>query len=165
MDEARGALEPLLANRLTQRVATLMARIEAGDTGDKGKVREWLARAANGWRRRLPTGFQFLAPVERSRALVPSLDLSEAPLTSANRDHLAPYTHPPRPTRALPSTSAGAEYWKSERGGLALGRGTRRPPGRGGGAGERGLVAASGVGGGPPRGGGKEKRGVDRVAP
>ena len=46
-DEARAALEPLLANRLTQRVALLMARIEAGDTGDKGKVREWLARAAN----------------------------------------------------------------------------------------------------------------------
>ena len=46
-DEARDALEPLLANRLTQRVATLMARIEAGDSGDKGKVREWLARAAN----------------------------------------------------------------------------------------------------------------------
>lgn len=46
-DEARSALEPLLANRLTQRVATLMARIEADDSGDKGKVREWLARAAN----------------------------------------------------------------------------------------------------------------------
>ncbi|MEQ1653756.1 MAG: heme biosynthesis HemY N-terminal domain-containing protein [Hyphomicrobium sp.] len=45
--EARKALAPLLANRLTQRVATLMARIEAGDTGDKGKVREWLARAAS----------------------------------------------------------------------------------------------------------------------
>ena len=45
--EARKALEPLLAGRLTQRVAILMARIEAGDTGDKGKVREWLARAAN----------------------------------------------------------------------------------------------------------------------
>jgi HemY protein len=44
--EARQALEPLLANRLTQRVATLMARIEAGETGDKGRVREWLARAA-----------------------------------------------------------------------------------------------------------------------
>jgi HemY protein len=46
-DEARAALVPLLANRLTQRVAMLMARIEAGDSGDKGKVREWLARAAN----------------------------------------------------------------------------------------------------------------------
>ncbi len=46
-DEARKVLEPLLANRLTQRVATLMARIEAGENGDKGRVREWLARAAN----------------------------------------------------------------------------------------------------------------------
>lgn len=45
--EARKALEPLLANRLTQRVAMLMARLEAGETGDKGKVREWLARAAH----------------------------------------------------------------------------------------------------------------------
>lgn len=46
-DEARAALEPLLANRLTQRVAMLMAHIEAGDSGEKGRVREWLARAAN----------------------------------------------------------------------------------------------------------------------
>lgn len=45
--EARQALEPLLATRLTQRVATLMAHIEAGDSGDKGRVREWLARAAS----------------------------------------------------------------------------------------------------------------------
>ncbi len=45
--EARRALEPLLPNRLTQRVAILMARIEAGENGDKGKVREWLARAAH----------------------------------------------------------------------------------------------------------------------
>jgi HemY protein len=46
-DEARRVLEPLLPERLTQRVATLMARIEAGDNGDKGRVREWLARAMN----------------------------------------------------------------------------------------------------------------------
>ncbi len=46
-DEARRALEPLLADRLTQRVATLMARIEAGENGEKGRVREWLARAMN----------------------------------------------------------------------------------------------------------------------
>jgi HemY protein len=44
-DEARTALEPLLAGRLTQRVATLMARIEGEQHGDKGRVREWLARA------------------------------------------------------------------------------------------------------------------------
>jgi len=45
--EARHALEPLLPERLTQRVATLMARIEAGENGEKGRVREWLARAMN----------------------------------------------------------------------------------------------------------------------
>jgi HemY protein len=46
-DEARRILEPLLSERLTQRVATLMARIEAGENGEKGRVREWLARAMN----------------------------------------------------------------------------------------------------------------------
>ncbi len=44
---ARQALEPLLENRLTQRVCTLMARIEGEEHGDKGGVREWLARAVN----------------------------------------------------------------------------------------------------------------------
>lgn len=45
-DVARSALEPLLDGRMTQRVATLMARIE-GEAGDKGRVREWLARAVS----------------------------------------------------------------------------------------------------------------------
>ncbi|RUP00045.1 heme biosynthesis HemY N-terminal domain-containing protein [Hyphomicrobium sp.] len=44
-DEARRALEPLLTDRLTQRVALLMARVEAGENGETGRVREWLARA------------------------------------------------------------------------------------------------------------------------
>jgi HemY protein len=46
-DEARKALEPLLEGRLTQRVATLMARIESEQHGHAGRVREWLARAVN----------------------------------------------------------------------------------------------------------------------
>lgn len=45
-DVARSALEPLLEGRMTKRVATLMARIE-GEAGDKGRVREWLARAVS----------------------------------------------------------------------------------------------------------------------
>jgi HemY protein len=45
--EARKALEPLTEHRLTQRVCTLMARIENGEHGATGKVREWLARAVN----------------------------------------------------------------------------------------------------------------------
>ena len=44
---ARAALEPLLDSKMTQRVATLMARIEGEQHGHTGKVREWLARAIN----------------------------------------------------------------------------------------------------------------------
>jgi len=42
--EARDALAPYLAERPSARICTLMARIEGGD-GDKGREREWLARA------------------------------------------------------------------------------------------------------------------------
>lgn len=42
---ARKALEPLLEDRPTARICTLMARIEGGESGDAGRVREWLARA------------------------------------------------------------------------------------------------------------------------
>lgn len=43
--EARAALEPYVENRPQARICTLMARIEGGETGDQGRVREWLARA------------------------------------------------------------------------------------------------------------------------
>ena len=46
-DDARSALQPLIEENLTQRVATLMARVESEEHGDKGRVREWLARAVN----------------------------------------------------------------------------------------------------------------------
>ena len=46
-DDARAALEPMLEGRLTQRIATLMARIESEQSGNTGRVREWLARAVN----------------------------------------------------------------------------------------------------------------------
>jgi HemY protein len=46
-EEARKALQPLLGPRLTQRVCTLMARIEGEQHGNAGAVREWLARAVN----------------------------------------------------------------------------------------------------------------------
>lgn len=44
-EEARYALQPLLAANPTARVCTLMARIEGGEKRDAGRVREWLARA------------------------------------------------------------------------------------------------------------------------
>jgi HemY protein len=46
-EEARKALEPLIQGHLTQRVCTLMARIEGEQHGHAGRVREWLARAVN----------------------------------------------------------------------------------------------------------------------
>jgi HemY protein len=47
-DEARRVLQPLTENPelQTQRVCTLMARIEGEQHGDTGRMREWLARAA-----------------------------------------------------------------------------------------------------------------------
>lgn len=44
-EEARAALEPQLSARPSRRVCTLMARIEAGETRNAGRVREWLAKA------------------------------------------------------------------------------------------------------------------------
>lgn len=46
-ETARKALAPLLETQLTQRVCTLMARIEGEEHNDAGRVREWLARAVN----------------------------------------------------------------------------------------------------------------------
>ncbi len=43
--EAREALDPLIGKNPSARVCTLMARIEGGERGDQGRVREWLARA------------------------------------------------------------------------------------------------------------------------
>ena len=42
---ARQALEPFAGSDATQGVASLMAEIEEGQSGDQGKAREWLARA------------------------------------------------------------------------------------------------------------------------
>ncbi len=43
--EAREALAPYVEDRPPARVCALMARIESGELGDKGREREWLARA------------------------------------------------------------------------------------------------------------------------
>lgn len=43
--EARGALEWLVRERPTERACLLMAEIEEGEFGDRGRVRDWLARA------------------------------------------------------------------------------------------------------------------------
>ncbi len=44
-EQAREALEPVLTSRPTERAYLLMADIEEGQHGDKGRMRDWLARA------------------------------------------------------------------------------------------------------------------------
>ncbi len=44
-DLARKVLEPVLTTRPTERACLLMADIEEGQNGDKGRMRDWLARA------------------------------------------------------------------------------------------------------------------------
>jgi len=45
---ARTALEPYAGNAPSARVCRLMARIEAGESRDSGRAREWLAKATRG---------------------------------------------------------------------------------------------------------------------
>ncbi len=44
-EEARLCLQPYLEDRPPARICAMMARIEAGEFGDRGREREWLARA------------------------------------------------------------------------------------------------------------------------
>jgi HemY protein len=46
-DSARETLEPLVAREPTRRVCVMMAQIEDTEHGDRGRVREWLARAVH----------------------------------------------------------------------------------------------------------------------
>jgi HemY protein len=46
-EDARRALHHKIDGKPSQRICTLMARIEGGQYGDTGKVREWLARAVH----------------------------------------------------------------------------------------------------------------------
>ncbi len=154
--EARQALEPLLANRLTQRVATLMAGIEAGDTGDKGKVREWLARAANAardpvwfadgvisnrWEPVSPVNgrldaYQWRVPVETFDQTSTNLVASRieellaigAPETSATEDTKRPRAADIIDAEAVTVAPARAAPSSSEQTGKSDGRIYREPP-------------------------------------
>jgi poly(3-hydroxybutyrate) depolymerase len=50
-----------------------------------------LARAVNGWRRRIPAGFDFGAAIARSNALLGALDRGEDPLTRATGEQRRAY--------------------------------------------------------------------------
>lgn len=44
-EQARNALEPVLTSRPSERACLLMADIEEGEHGDRGRMRDWLSRA------------------------------------------------------------------------------------------------------------------------
>ncbi len=129
-DLARRVLEPFLEERISQRICTLMARIEGGQHGDTGRVREWLARAVHAprdpawtadgvvsetWAPKSPvTGaldaFQWRVPVEQ-------MDKADSPALTARRDELAALTARPEPERTpvaatMPPRSAGVTTLK-----------------------------------------------------
>jgi HemY protein len=125
--EARKALEPLLDNRLTQRVALLMAHIEAGDTGDKGKVREWLARAANAARDPawftdgvISSRWEPVSPVDgrldafQWRVPVESIDKTSADLVASRIEELLAIGGPGAASAEAPVRSAPADVIDAE---------------------------------------------------
>lgn len=59
---AREALKPLVLDQPSVRVCTLMAEVETAETGDKGRAREWLARAVHAPRDPAWTTQGFVAP-------------------------------------------------------------------------------------------------------
>ncbi len=138
-DEARAALEPLIPSRMTQRVATLMARIEGEQHADKGRVREWLARAVNAPRdpawtadgfvadRWMPVSpvsgaldaFQWRVPVEtveKSEGDVLASKLEELVALGMSRSDAEPPAEPDvAPVTAAPTVKTKAQPARGER--------------------------------------------------
>jgi poly(3-hydroxybutyrate) depolymerase len=84
-----------LVEQLQRDAAALGARLDAlGDHEAVAAAARYpfeLARAINGWRRRMPARFDFPAAVERSRALVAALERGEDPLTRATGEQRRAY--------------------------------------------------------------------------
>ena len=118
--EARAALAPYLDDRPSARICMLMARIESGELGDKGREREWLARALRAPRdsawiadgyvsdRWLPVSpvsgavdaFEWKAPMDAIGRGDDTLIIEERPeAVTASAQVLAPFV-PPRPETA-----------------------------------------------------------------
>jgi HemY protein len=126
--EARNALEPYLDGRPSARICMLMARIESGELGDKGREREWLARALRAPRDRawiadgyvsdrwLPvspvTGavdaFEWKAPMDAIGRGDDTLIIEERPQpVTVSAQVLAPFAPPRAETARLDKKDAG----------------------------------------------------------
>lgn len=131
--QARAALEPLIANRPSARVCTLMAEIEEGETGDEGRMREWLSRAVSAprdpvwtadgytsdtWRAFSPVSgeldaFEWKVAVEGLQYLG---SVEDAPGETAAEQHSLPVqTDPPEPeTAPLPEVEEATDTVTAE---------------------------------------------------
>jgi HemY protein len=109
-DEGRSALEGLRDERMSHRVCLLMARIEGEQLGDKGRVREWLARAVNAARDPVWTAdgvvsdrWQPVSPVTGQldafqwKVAVEAMDNSEGELLARKLDELVALGAPVEP--------------------------------------------------------------------
>ena len=84
---ARHALQPFLKERLTRRIARLMARIEIADKNDTGRAREWIARAATAARDPVWTAdgvvLEAWSPVSPVTAILDTVEW-RSPMTGSN---------------------------------------------------------------------------------
>ena len=130
-EEARDALAPYLDGRPPARICTLMARIEAGEQGDKGREREWLARAVRAPRDRAWIADGYVSdrwlPVSPVTGAVDGFEW-KAPVDAIGRgdDTLLieePIMPEPAPSLALPRLSEVVEVEAGEREGARAGQG------------------------------------------
>lgn len=112
---ARAALEPYLEDAPSARICTLMARIEGGG-GDKGREREWLARALRAPRDRAWIADGYISdrwlPVSPVTGAVDAFEW-KAPADAIGRPdetlHIEEWTAPPRDASAMLRQSTAAD--------------------------------------------------------
>jgi HemY protein len=109
--EARDALAPYLDGRPPARICALMARIEAGEFGDRGREREWLARAVRAPRDRAWIADGYVSdrwlPISPVTGAVDAFEW-KAPVDAIGRgdDSLLIEEHPFVPSPRAPETPA-----------------------------------------------------------
>ncbi|KQN73706.1 heme biosynthesis HemY N-terminal domain-containing protein [Devosia sp. Leaf64] len=106
---ARDVLMPYVGPDLTQGVASLMAEIEAGESGDQGKAREWLARGLRAARDPAWTADGLVSDEwEPISPVTGKLDAFEwkVPVTSNARPASLPPALPVEPAELSPKTPA-----------------------------------------------------------
>ncbi|MGE0210434.1 MAG: heme biosynthesis protein HemY [Parvibaculaceae bacterium] len=109
---ARQTLEPLIDERPRARICLLMAEIEENDAGDRGRTREWLARAA-----RAPRDPAWIAGDYLSDTWLPVSPVTgeigmfewRTPREALGQAHLPPSLFPQARPPALPPAREAAE--------------------------------------------------------